>query len=235
MLVVFPHIFSALKKLSFLAIFGLLAACAAQKEITRDDDSEDERPIAELRDDLENSSAEEEKSVAPVAPASPQNAGANANKSKAQSAGKSTSKSDRRQATKAGKRTSADYGEADDELDDEGGDYDEQDGDNIFFQYASWQLSPAAKKELARVAATLKRNKSARVTLSGHTCDRSGPSVNMRLSRKRAEAAAAYLQQAGISAKRISIDAYGQSQPLAPNTSEQNRAKNRRVEISIEE
>jgi outer membrane protein OmpA-like peptidoglycan-associated protein len=106
---------------------------------------------------------------------------------------------------------------------------------NIFFQYASHALSPAAKRELSRVAAILKRNKSARVTLSGHTCDKSSPSVNIRLSQRRATAASAYLQQLGISVRRISTAAYGLSQPLAPNTSERNRAKNRRVEITIEE
>lgn len=123
--------------------------------------------------------------------------------------------------------------EGDDE--DEGDDSGAPDNSNIFFQYASQALSPAAKRELSRVAATLKRNKSARVTLSGHTCDKSSSAVNMRLSQKRAEAAAAYLQQLGVSARRISVEAYGYSQPLVPNTSERNRAKNRRVEISVEE
>lgn len=202
-----------------MAVIGLSSACATQKEAARE--REREQPATEFsepKDFFEKPNDE------PVALPSPKNISTNTGKSKEKSAGKS--KGGKRQKTKDDADDELDYGDDDD---------DERESSNIFFQYASWELSPAAKRELSKAAATLKRNKSARVTLSGHTCDRSSPSVNIRLSQRRAEAASGYLQQAGISAKRISIEAYGQSQPLAPNTSEQNRAKNRRVEIAIEE
>jgi outer membrane protein OmpA-like peptidoglycan-associated protein len=220
MLVVFFRGF--LPSAVFVAV-ALLAACATEKEVVR-------TPVAQISQP-EEPLAEEK---TPSAPASTPEIADGAGKGKGAGAGKGAGKGAKRQPAK-GKQASTNK---DDEYDDDDDDDDDSgtlDNSNIFFQYASHELSPAAKRELTRVAAILKRNKSARITLSGHTCDKSSSSVNMRLSQKRAEAASVYLQQVGVSARRISIEAHGYSQPLAPNTSERNRAKNRRVEITVEE
>lgn len=196
---------------TFLVGTVLLVACGAEKEIVR-------TPVAPIN--LPEGPPAEEKKPAPPAPENTGDA----------SAGKG--KGAKRQPAKEKRAPAEEDDEADDDDDDGDGD---PDNSNIFFQYASHELSPAAKRELARIAGILKRNKSARVTLSGHTCDKSSSSVNMRLSQKRAEAASSYLQQAGVSARRIRVEAHGYSQPLAPNTSERGRARNRRVEITVEE
>jgi outer membrane protein OmpA-like peptidoglycan-associated protein len=197
-----------------LAAIVLLVACAAEKELAK-------VPVAGLSDP-EGLFTEQK-----VAPATPEIENTND-----VSAGKSKSKGSKRQSAKE-KQASAGKADGDEDEDDDSNS-DVLSNSNIFFQYASSELTPAAKKELSRVAAILKRNKSARVTLSGHTCDRSSSSVNMRLSQKRAKAASVYLQQLGISARRINTEAYGSSQPLVPNTSERSRAKNRRVEVTAE-
>jgi outer membrane protein OmpA-like peptidoglycan-associated protein len=214
MLTAFPRI---VPSSTFLVVMVLLTACATEKEVVRT------RPVAAINQPEEPLA--EEKTAAAPAPEAEAKAKAKA----ADGASANKGKEAKRQPAK-GKQAAADEG---DEYGDD--DSDALDNSNIFFQYASHELSPASKRELARVAAILKRNKSARVTLSGHTCDKSSLSVNMRLSQKRAEAASGYLQQLGVSAGRISIEAHGYNQPLAPNTSERNRAKNRRVEVTVEE
>lgn len=105
----------------------------------------------------------------------------------------------------------------------------------IRFQYASDNLTSASKRELSKVIRILKENRSANVTVAGYTCNVSSELTNMRLSRRRAESVASYLKQAGINSSRITVEAFGQENPMVPNNSDANRAKNRRVEITIEE
>ncbi|MDR0419110.1 MAG: OmpA family protein [Prevotellaceae bacterium] len=118
------------------------------------------------------------------------------------------------------------------EYEDDSYDYDET--HYIRFQYASDNLTPASKRELSKVIRVLKENRSANVTVAGYTCNVSSELTNMRLSRKRAESVASYLKQAGINSNRITVEAFGQANPMVPNSSDANRAKNRRVEITIE-
>lgn len=216
-----------------------MGACATEKEVSR---TPTPKPPEEFP------MAEEKKAPAPTEPEDADDAGAGKGKSgkrqsakaKRASAGEDGEYDDAGAGKgKGGKRPSAKEKRAyaddeDDEYDDDADNSGVLDNSNVFFQYASYELSSAARKELERVAAILKRNKNARATLTGHTCDKSSSLVNMRLSQNRANAASSYLQQLGISARRISVGAHGYSDPLVPNTTEQNRAKNRRVEITVE-
>ncbi|MDR3366178.1 MAG: OmpA family protein, partial [Prevotellaceae bacterium] len=154
---------------SFFAVLvaiAALAACGAEKKVSQ-------APIPDFKPPQELP-AVEQKAPEPPAPEEADEA----------KAGKSRSKKEKRTPVEE------EYDEEEEEEEEE----DVLDNSNIFFQYASAELSPAAKRELARVAAIMKRNKSARVTLTGHTCDKSSASVNIRLSQKRANAASGYLQ-----------------------------------------
>ncbi|RYZ82784.1 MAG: OmpA family protein, partial [Proteobacteria bacterium] len=53
------------------------------------------------------------------------------------------------------------------------------------------------------------------------------------LSQKRAQAVRTVLQQNGVKPNQVQIEGFGKSQPIAPNTSAEGRAKNRRVELRI--
>jgi outer membrane protein OmpA-like peptidoglycan-associated protein len=57
--------------------------------------------------------------------------------------------------------------------------------------------------------------------------------VNLSIGLRRAEAAKAYLVAKGVAAERIRTASKGETEPLVPNTSEENRRKNRRVVMKI--
>jgi len=104
---------------------------------------------------------------------------------------------------------------------------------NIFFDYDKATLRPESKAELDRVYDLLVKNPTLKIELSGHTDDIGSDEYNMKLSQKRAESAMAYLVQKGIDPSRIKAVGYGETQPMVPNTSEENRQLNRRVELKV--
>ncbi|MCB0575433.1 MAG: OmpA family protein, partial [Saprospiraceae bacterium] len=59
------------------------------------------------------------------------------------------------------------------------------------------------------------------------------PAQNLSLSAARAASVARYLTDRGISESRLRVRGYGDTKPLAPNDSDENRAKNRRTEFTI--
>lgn len=71
------------------------------------------------------------------------------------------------------------------------------------------------------------------VLVEGHTDDLGRESYNLELSMKRAEKIRELLLSGGISDELISVIGYGETKPLLPNTSDENRATNRRIEFKI--
>ncbi len=104
---------------------------------------------------------------------------------------------------------------------------------NLFFDYGKAELRPESYPELERLVQFLERNPRYRVEIAGHTDDIGSDEFNLELSRKRAEAVVAYLVGRGISRARLRAVGYGESRPLVPNISEENRAMNRRVEFKL--
>jgi outer membrane protein OmpA-like peptidoglycan-associated protein len=76
---------------------------------------------------------------------------------------------------------------------------------------------------------------SARILIEGHTDSVGAEDVNQKLSLERAKAVADYFESKGIDPKRITVEGYGEELPLVPESgnSEEERAKNRRLEISL--
>lgn len=72
-----------------------------------------------------------------------------------------------------------------------------------------------------------------KLKISGHTDDKGSESFNQTLSEKRANAVKNYLVSLGANPLNIAAIGYGETQPIVPNDSEENRAKNRRVEFEI--
>jgi OOP family OmpA-OmpF porin len=86
--------------------------------------------------------------------------------------------------------------------------------------------------ELKKVAEILKNNPNLKIEVAGHTDDIGSNEYNLKLSQKRAEAVKNVLiNKFGIDPNRIIAKGYGKSYPLVPNTTDTNRALNRRVEI----
>jgi OmpA-OmpF porin, OOP family len=72
-----------------------------------------------------------------------------------------------------------------------------------------------------------------RVQIEGHADSQSGAKHNKKLSQQRVTAVKAYLVTKGVNAKRLTTKAFGESKPIADNTTEEGRAKNRRVEFRV--
>ena len=70
-------------------------------------------------------------------------------------------------------------------------------------------------------------------TTTGHTDDKGSQTYNVDLSRRRAAAVGSYLVSRGVPSARISTSGRGESEPIAPNDTEADRQKNRRVEVAI--
>ncbi len=102
------------------------------------------------------------------------------------------------------------------------------------FKFNSSELDDRSKALLDSVSQVLMEYPEAVIYVSGHTCDIGAATSNLALSRERAESVKKYLiEYDGIDPKRIKVDAYGETRPLVPNTSEPNRVKNRRVAFKM--
>jgi len=106
---------------------------------------------------------------------------------------------------------------------------------NIFFDFDDYSLKQESYPELNRLLDYLKTIQFNKIIIEGHTDDIGDDAYNLNLSQKRAQSVANYLISKGISKSKIHTEGYGAKKPLAPNTTEENRALNRRVEISIKE
>ena len=104
---------------------------------------------------------------------------------------------------------------------------------NIYFDYDKATLRPESVEELERVVRFLQENPTLRVEISGHTDSDGSEMYNLRLSQARAQAVVDYLVSRGISSSRLIAKGYGESRPVAPNDTPENKQKNRRTELKI--
>ncbi len=105
---------------------------------------------------------------------------------------------------------------------------------NIFFEFNKAVLKPSSYLELNRLAKTLKSIQGATIEIAGHTDDKGSSAYNLELSQQRAAAVVAYLIAKGIEPKKLKAVGYGEARPLVKNTSDKNRAINRRVEFKLQ-
>ena len=103
------------------------------------------------------------------------------------------------------------------------------------FEFDKAQLLPAAYPVLDKLAESMKKNPETRWRIEGHTDAIGSDAYNMRLSASRAQAVVDYLVGRGVSRGRLEIVALGESRPVAPNTTVEGRAMNRRVMIKLVE
>ncbi|WP_436515130.1 OmpA family protein [Ekhidna sp. To15] len=105
--------------------------------------------------------------------------------------------------------------------------------DNITFELNSYELNSASYEELNKLINYLSENDKYKVEISAHTDNAGGDKYNLQLSNLRANSVLQYLQDKAINQERLIAIGYGESQPIVPNDSEDNMAKNRRVEFKI--
>lgn len=108
--------------------------------------------------------------------------------------------------------------------------------ENIYFDFAKWDIKPQAATTLDVLVALLLKYPRMEIQLGAHTDSRASYDFNLELSDKRAKSALEYLVQNGIARERLSSIGYGETQPLVPcgdDCTETEHSINRRVEFLI--
>jgi OmpA-OmpF porin, OOP family len=105
--------------------------------------------------------------------------------------------------------------------------------EGVAFEVNSAQLTAESRPLLARVAADLAKYPSLRVEMQGHTDSSGADEYNMKLSERRAQAVRDYLVSQGVPARQVDARGYGETQPVADNSTAEGRARNRRVVMDV--
>jgi len=103
----------------------------------------------------------------------------------------------------------------------------------LLFDFDSDKLRDASKTNLDNLAKSLSSFGDSKLLLVGHTDNAGTDAYNLDLSRRRAAAVASYLVSHGVPTGRIETSGRGESEPVAPNDSDADRQKNRRVEVAV--
>jgi outer membrane protein OmpA-like peptidoglycan-associated protein len=104
---------------------------------------------------------------------------------------------------------------------------------NIQFEVNSFKLLPVSLIELDKLLQILIENPTLKVEISGHTDNLGNAADNLKLSTNRAKAVVDYLVSKGIANNRLSYKGYGSTKPIADNSTEKGKAKNRRTEFTV--
>jgi OmpA-OmpF porin, OOP family len=101
----------------------------------------------------------------------------------------------------------------------------------VYFDFNKATIRPDSDPVLGRVLALLQARPALKLEIQGHTDNVGTDDYNQKLSETRANAVSAWLLAKSISADRLTAKGYGMKMPIADNSTDEGRAKNRRVEI----
>jgi outer membrane protein OmpA-like peptidoglycan-associated protein len=104
---------------------------------------------------------------------------------------------------------------------------------DILFPVSGFTVTQSLQSDLLILAENLNRYPNSIVTVTGHTDSTGSAAYNQTLSERRAESVAAVLRQGGVNPPRIRTVGAGENQPIASNLTDEGRAQNRRVDITI--
>ncbi|MGC6420895.1 MAG: OmpA family protein [Chitinophagales bacterium] len=105
--------------------------------------------------------------------------------------------------------------------------------DDVLFATGRADLNAQSKMILDELIITMQENPTLIIEMGSHTDDVGGDAMNLTLSQKRADACVDYMIAGGIRADRLIARGYGEAVPVADNTSEKGRSKNRRTEFKV--
>ena len=103
----------------------------------------------------------------------------------------------------------------------------------VLFDFNSAALRSASRSTLSEMADVFSRYRDTTIVVEGHTDSVGSNAYNYRLSQRRADSVAYYLEDLGVSGHRMDTVAHGESSPRASNSSASGRQLNRRVELRI--
>jgi outer membrane protein OmpA-like peptidoglycan-associated protein len=107
--------------------------------------------------------------------------------------------------------------------------------EEVLFEQSQYRLLPQSYQQLDKLANTLLKYPRLTIEVAGHTDNVGDPRLNQALSEHRALVVTHYLQRKGVAEGRIKARGYGGSRPVAPNTTEAERSRNRRVEFTVDQ
>lgn len=105
--------------------------------------------------------------------------------------------------------------------------------DKVYFDQSKYDLRPESRDQLQKLYRTLRDNPKLRIEISGHTDNVGDSRLNQYLSENRAQVIYNYLIRMNIASQRLQHRGYGQTRPVAPNDTEENKTLNRRVEFMV--
>jgi OmpA-OmpF porin, OOP family len=105
----------------------------------------------------------------------------------------------------------------------------------VHFDFDKAVIRPVDQPVLDEAAETLKSNPNVKVEVNGYCDAIGGVAYNLRLSQRRAEAVAGYLEDKGIPASQLIPQGFGKTHFVATNSTAEGRAENRRVELLPEQ
>jgi OOP family OmpA-OmpF porin len=105
--------------------------------------------------------------------------------------------------------------------------------DRVYFDFGKATLRPESFPELEELVDFMKNRETIRIEIAGHTDNVGKDADNLKLSQQRAETIRNYVLKKGIQPARITAKGYGATLPIADNSTEEGRQKNRRTEVKI--
>lgn len=105
--------------------------------------------------------------------------------------------------------------------------------DNVLFETGKANLKNTSFKAIDELAAAMETKSTMEIEIIGHTDNVGDKNTNLQLSQERAEAVRHYLIEKGIVASRITAKGYGDTKPVADNSTNAGKQQNRRTEVRI--
>ncbi|WP_338792672.1 OmpA family protein [Bernardetia sp. Wsw4-3y2] len=105
--------------------------------------------------------------------------------------------------------------------------------DNVLFETGKANLKGSSFKAIDELASAMTAKSTMEIEIAGHTDNVGDKDANLKLSQERAEAVRDYLIKKGINANRITAKGYGDTKPVADNSTDAGKQQNRRTEVKI--
>ena len=104
---------------------------------------------------------------------------------------------------------------------------------DVLFDFGKYNLKPDTKITLAKLAGIIQSHPGLHLAIEGHTDNIGSDEANMKLSQQRGDTVRDFLVQQGLAADTVTAVGLGKAEPVADNSTNEGRQKNRRVEIIV--